>query len=170
MSLGQTLSTAVNALNSVQARFALIGGFALAAYGLARATEDIDLLVHGDDRPKAIQSLTQNGFRLVHETSEVLHLSGIGQLDLLFANRPMSQAMLGKAKSIQQFPLPVVAPEDIIGLKIQAYTNDPRREFKDKADIQELISRVKNLDFAQIKVYADLFSEWPAIQKIKAKL
>jgi len=55
----------------------------------------------------------------------------------------------------------------LIGLKIQAYKNDKSREFQDKADIQFLISSLENLDWDQIKKYADLFDEWEVISEIK---
>lgn len=45
--------------------------------------------------------------------------------------------------------------EDIIGLKIQACTNDPSREFQDKADFQFLIENVESLDWQRIQSYAD---------------
>lgn len=42
--------------------YALIGGFALAAQGIHRATADIDFLVDGGRRKQVLGLLTQNGF------------------------------------------------------------------------------------------------------------
>src|SRR5690606_38628291 len=98
-----------------------------------------------------------------------LHLSGDGQLDVLFANRPLSQKMIRRALPMNSFPVPVVSAEDIIGLKIQAYKNDSKREFQDKADIQSLIDSVENLDFKLIKEYADLFNEWVCIEELRSQ-
>ena len=60
-------------------------------------------------------------------------------------------------------------PEDIIGLKIQAYKNNTHRELQDKADIQFLIESDDKLDWERIKSYADLFNEWEVINELKAK-
>jgi predicted nucleotidyltransferase len=60
-----------------------------------------------------------------------------------------------------------VKAEDLIGLKIQAYVNDPKRELQDKADIAALIDRSRDLDWERIKEYADLFSEWPTLERLR---
>lgn len=62
-----------------------------------------------------------------------------------------------------------VSKEALIGLKIQAYKNNPKREFQDKANIQFLIDSGDNLDWKIIKSYADLFNEWESINAIKEK-
>src|SRR6185312_2744296 len=150
--------------------FALIGGFALAAHGVVRATQDIDLLIDGRKKEDAKRSLLKAGFRLAFENAEVMHFSGAGQVDTLLANRQPTLDMLKRAKSINDFPVPVVSAEDIIGLKIQAYKNDPKREFQDKADIQSLLGTVADLDFKLVKKYADLFGEWDFISELRKKV
>jgi|GEM_PF-6106224 len=50
------------------------------------------------------------------------------------------------------------------------YINDPSRELQDKADIQFLIENVEGMDWERIKTYADLFSQWDAINDIKNKI
>lgn len=168
MNLRKTLLTATQALKASQVKHALIGGFALAVYGINRATADIDLLADGEKKKEIISSLVTAGFKLIHESAEVLQFDGVGRLDIILANRPMSQKMLTAAKEAKQVPLRVLDAEDIIGLKIQAYKNDPTRKLKDKADIQDLISKNKNLDWKRIKTYADLFNEWEALIELGA--
>lgn len=170
MDIKNTLSKASAALLKDNIAFALIGGFALAAHGVVRATEDIDLLVDGNMKELVKKNLQKSGFKIRHESPEVLHLSGPGQLNILFANRKPTQDMLRRAEKIGEFPVLVVTVEDIIGLKIQAYKNDPKREFQDKADIQSLLEKKKNLNFELIKKYADLFDEWNFIQGLRDKL
>ena len=165
-----TLTKASVALSASKISYALIGGFALAAHGVVRATVDIDMLVDGHKKDQAKKVLEDAGFQTVHESNEVLQLSGLGQLDLLFANRQPTQKMLQRAQTIQDFPAPVVSAEDIIGLKIQAYKNDLKREFQDKADIQALLEKNKGLDFKLIKTYADLFNEWDFIQELRSRI
>ena len=61
----------------------------------------------------------------------------------------------------------ILQPEDLIGLKIQAYKNDASRALQDKADIQKLLE-LKNINIEIVKKYADLFNEWAEIEKIMA--
>ena len=170
MDLQDTLTRASSALTKEGISFALIGGFALAAHGVVRATQDIDLLVDGAMKERAQRTLVSAGFKIVHETAEVVHLSGNAQLDILYSNREPTRQMIREAKKTNGFPVPVVSAEGIIGLKIQAYKNDSRREFQDKADIQALMETCVDLDFKKIKNYADVFDEWPFILELKAKL
>jgi len=166
MSLQDTLNKAHQALFNINIDHAIIGGFALAAHGVVRATQDIDLLIDGSKRADAAKALLAAGFTSIHETSEVSHFGGAGQLDVLWANRLPTQQMLQSAKIVLNFPVPVVNAEDLIGLKIQAYKNDPKREFQDKADILALLDRNRALNLQTIRKYADIFGEWPAIEEL----
>ncbi|MBK9039061.1 MAG: hypothetical protein IPL83_07865 [Bdellovibrionales bacterium] len=71
MNLKDTLTTANEALKSASIEHALIGGFALAAHGVARATLDIDLLVDGKEKDKVKNLMLAAGFTVVHESEEV---------------------------------------------------------------------------------------------------
>lgn len=73
---------------------ALIGGLALATYGLHRATSDIDFLADGLKKEVIKSILLSAGFSLKHESPEVLQFSGPNFLDILLANRPASIEML----------------------------------------------------------------------------
>ena len=167
MDLRRTLSLAASTLSDSKIDHALIGGFALAVYGVNRATADIDLLADGSKLDLIKTQLIQAGFSLVHESKEVLQFTGIGQLDVLLANRPLSLRMISDAKVTDRLPVRVLSAEDLIGLKIQAYRNDPSRELRDKADIQALIQSTAQLDWDRIKIYADLFGEWPTVSALR---
>ena len=77
--------------------------------------------------------------------------------------------MLKRAKTLPGLKIKCVSAEDLIGLKIQAYINDPNREPQDKADIIALIRNNRELNWSLIKQYADIFNEWPAIDAIRAR-
>lgn len=64
----------------------------------------------------------------------------------------------------------VVSPEDLIGLKIQAFAGDRSREFKDKGDILTIMQNVADLNFNKIKEYADIFNVWNEIENIKNRI
>lgn len=169
LSLRKTLETAHIALEAAGIDHALIGGLALASLGINRATADVDLLIDGASSTIAVNVLNQAGFTLKKQTPEVLHLeSTFGYLDILLANRPLSKAMLSSATIFKIPNIKCLGPEDLIGLKIQAYFNDRRRELKDKADIQSILRSYPSLDLAKVKSYADVFNEWPAIEKLRS--
>ena len=163
----KTLDRAHRALSQALIDHALIGGLALGVHGIHRATMDVDFLIEGSVREQAKQALENNGFKLDAETDESLHFSGYGNLDLLLANRTPSREMLKRAGSNTVAEVKCLDPEDIIGLKIQAYTNDRKRAFQDKADIAALVEKCANLDWDRVKSYAELFEEWDAIEMIK---
>lgn len=166
INLRKTLTETHSILEQQGIAHALIGGFALAIYGQHRATVDIDFLADGTKKELIKSALLLKGFVLRHETNEVLQFTGLGFVDILLANRPLSQEMLKQAIQHKELGVFVVRPEDIIGLKIQAYKNDSSRELQDKADIQKLLL-LPNLDFNLIKKYADLFHEWNEIERLK---
>ena len=170
MSLRKTLNTAIAALTLSKIDHALIGGMALAAYGINRATGDVDLLIDGSQKELAKNTLIHEGFLLKVETAEVLHFEGIGLLDVLLAQRPLSIEMLKNASVIPSLKVKCLCVEDLIGLKIQAYVNNYKREYQDKADIRSLIEKVPTLDWTKVKRYADLFQQWPAIQDIQKRI
>lgn len=166
LNLRKTLSEVTSLFQSNQIHHALIGGFALSAYGEFRSTVDIDFLIDGSKKDLAKSLLLANGYKLQFESKEVLQFTGTGYVDVLLANRPMSLEMLKNANQNKDLGVYVVKPEDIIGLKIQAYKNDSSRIHQDKADIQGLL-KLKNLDMILVKKYADIFGEWDEILKLK---
>jgi len=166
INLRKTLTEAHSILEQKGIAHALIGGFALAVYGQHRATVDIDFLADGQKKDLIKSALFSKGFILKYESDEVLQFSGTGFVDILLANRPLSQEMLKQALQNKELGVYVVRAEDIIGLKIQAYKNDSGRELQDKADIQKLL-QLLNLDLNLVKKYADLFHEWSEIEKLK---
>jgi hypothetical protein len=160
-----TLKLAKEAMEKVGIAHALIGGFALGAHGIHRATKDIDFLVDAGKKTELKNALKSLGFNVMFESENIIQFQGPGYLDIVLAQRPLSLEMLKNAQTSSLDGIPVVSPEGIIGLKIQAYTNDPARKYQDYADIQSLL-RLPNLDFNLIKKYADLFNEWDAIRKL----
>lgn len=166
VNLRKTLQDSHDLLAKQGIAHALIGGLAMAVYGQHRATMDVDFLADGTQKDLIKSSFLANGFILKYESDEVLQFTGSGFVDILLANRPLSQEMLKQAIQNQELGVYVVRPEDIIGLKIQAYKNDPTRELQDKADIQKLL-QMPSLNSNLIKKYAELFGEWTSIEKLR---
>ncbi len=172
MSLKAAMQIVHSALNAVKAPHALIGGMALSAHGYPRATNDIDFLVHSDFRDASENQMKIIGYTLIHSTQEVAQWTGDVPIDFLYANRQISREMIANAEKTKKngfiFDIPIVDPSDLIGLKIQAYSNNPKRLFQDLADIQKLIEFNK-IDWERVKAYANAFNEWDRIEKLQPK-
>jgi hypothetical protein len=167
MNLYASINVFTKELEQAQIPYAIIGGLAVFAYGGERATFDVDLLIHGDHKDSIKNLATKLNLRVAHESKEVLQLSGAMQIDIIFANREHSQKMIHNKRTIKTLPYPVVSPEDLIGLKIQAFTGDRSREYIDKGDILTLIRLLPEMDFNKIKEYADIFNVWNEILELK---
>ena len=165
INLKQTLTDSQAVLETAGISHGLIGCLALAIYGQHRATLDVDFLADGTKKDLIKSSFLSNGWQLKSESPEVLRFSGVGAVNVLLANRPLSQQMLRYVTKNPELGVMVARPEDIIGLKIQAYTNDDSRVIQEKADIQKLLQR-PNLDATLLKQYAELFNQWPEIERM----
>lgn len=167
MSLKRGLELVQSALEAASAPYALIGGFALSVHGYPRATNDLDFLVHGDFQDAVNREMMSRGFVKRFTSDEVDQWDGEVPVDFIYARRDLSQKMLQRATAFQ--PLGgtlVINPTDLIGLKIQAYSNNPKRLLQDLADIQKMVELSK-IDWDQVKVYAEVFGEWERIKSFK---
>ena len=146
-------------------RFALIGGFAFHVAGFTRATKDIDFLVEAEDLGKIKDIMKKLGYELTHESPEFSNywhpMGPLGCVDYLHAHREYTRKMLARArrhKILNDIDVPVLIPEDIIGLKVQSIANNPKRHALDMADIEYLIRESANkLDRDMVKEYFHLF-------------
>jgi hypothetical protein len=168
MALKQAVLQLHKFLSEAKIDHALIGGFALAVHGINRATGDIDLLVDEKDKSLLLETLSRNGYKLKQDVTEALHFDGPVSLDILLARRAVSKEMLARAKPAAILGVKCLDPEDLVGLKIQAYSNNPRRELQDKADIQFLFNKYPQMDWERVKRYADAFHQWTEIEKLRA--
>jgi hypothetical protein len=159
-------SNLITSLEQEHVRYALIGGFAVSLWGYQRATVDMDFLVNRNDMEKVRQIVEEQGYRCIHASENVTQfLSGdksLGKLDFLHAFRPASLSMLERAVNKYIFDgdqtIPVILPEDLIGLKVQAINNDPSRTPLDMADIEALMRILgATLNWGRIEGYFELF-------------
>ena len=66
--------------------------------------------------------------------------------------------------------IPVILPEDLIGLKIQAINNDPSRTALDMVDIEALMNIFgAKLDWKRIYGYFELFGRQETAAKLRLK-
>ena len=144
----------------------VIGGFALGVLGAPRQTLDLDFLIHRDDLQKLDRSLTALGYSRVFKSenvSQYRHSEAVwGSVDFVHAFRKISLTMLDRANDYPAFggkqSLRTAQPEDVIGLKVQAMSNDPERRAQEQNDIERLMGRYRNrLDWDRIQEFYDVF-------------
>lgn len=159
-SLGRQIAEIVAALNQQGVPFALIGGLALSAHKVVRATTDIDLLAPAARSSEVDAIATKLGYRCVYRNEGLANYLRAGErLDLLWASRPPALRLLSGAMShATSFgELPVVSVEGLIGFKLQALVNQPSRT-QDLEDIRALLKANRDaLDLAELREYFRLF-------------
>jgi predicted nucleotidyltransferase len=159
-------------------RYALIGGFALGALGIPRATMDIDFLVHYHDLPKIKGLMEGLGYSCVFQTENVSQyvspLELLGEVDFLHALRKASLGMLERAieKEILggKLKIKVLRAEDIIGLKVQSAANNESRFNREYADIEALMAHYRaDLDWELVEEYFSIFDQRPLFTELKRR-
>ena len=158
--LGRQLEEVAAALNDLGVRYALIGGLALAAHKVVRATQDIDLLVDSGHADEVDNALLKLGYRCLYRSSEAGNYQrGDERLDFLYASRHSARNLLSHAleRTTGLGALRVVSAEGLIAFKLQALANNPGRA-QDLADIRALIRANRDtLDMAEVRKYFALF-------------
>ena len=163
MDLARVLGQLSAALHEAGIPHALIGGLALAAHGAPRATLDLDLLADGDRDDAVDRIMRSSGYECLHRSAHVAnyaaHDPALGRVDFLFARREYGRAMLKRARPAPGpiAELRVVDAADLIGLKVQASSNDPGRKRQDLADIERLLRTATDIDRDRVREYFRLF-------------
>jgi hypothetical protein len=164
MDLAAVLEQVAAALGRAGIAHALIGGVALAAHGVQRATVDVDFLVDGARADELHELMTDLGYRSIHRGEHAAnyvsdHLER-GRVDFLFAHRAYARRMLERARPARaagRTRIMVVDVEDLIGLKVQASSSDPARRLGDTADIERLLRSARGIDLTRVREYFRIF-------------
>ncbi len=140
---------------------ALIGGLALAAHQVVRATRDVDFLADAADAQRLHEILLALGYRCVHRSEDAAnYLRDDEGLDLLYAHRPVAQRLLSEAIERETImgTLRVISAEGLIGFKLQALVNNPSR-LRDMEDIRALLrAQHGRLNMAEVREYFAMFN------------
>lgn len=144
MTLLEELVAIVQRLEEAGVRYALAGGLAVAVWGVARATEDVDLVVAPDHVDAACDALASLGFTvkaLPMTFSDGTRLQRVTKLgagqslvcDLLVAEGPLASVLDTTVRlDLAGQPLHVVSRDTLIAMK--ASSGRPQ----DLADVQKL--------------------------------
>lgn len=176
MDLKKALSLLVSEFDRSDVNYAIIGGFAIGALGIPRSTIDLDFLVSSDNLHKIEAIMLSLGYKKVFSSENasqyVSPSAEMGEVDFLHAFRPLSVKMLADAQSVPVFGketlVKVLKAEDLIALKLQSMTNNPAREAKDTADIEELV-KLPSLDWDRLKSYFEIFSMQEHFSRLNGK-
>jgi predicted nucleotidyltransferase len=131
-----TLSALLKPLDSIlkkcQIRYAVIGGYAVAAWGEERATRDVDLLCAAGDSRKILREIEREGLDFEHRIgdaddpiSEVIRIEmgsviEPAEIDLLIGIRNAPPGIFDRVRTvrIENLAIPVACPEDMVILKL----------------------------------------------------
>lgn len=167
------LTEVLAALAECESPPALIGGLALAAHGVVRATQDVDLLIDVDDADVAHRLVQALGYECVHRGIEAANYERDDEgLDLLYAHRAAARHILARAE-IRPTPfgdIRVVGAEGLIAFKLQSYCNDPDRG-RDFDDMGELLFANRDaLNMQRVRDYFVLFDREDLLGELLAKV
>lgn len=158
--LGKQIAEITDVLNRIGARYALIGGLALASHNVIRATQDVDLLADLEKGDEIEAEFGRLGYHQLYRSTNVANYTrGDERVDLLYASRPIARRLLAGAKELHTSlgNLRVISTEGLIGFKIQGFVNDARRT-QDLEDIRSLLRANRaTLDMAEVREYFRLF-------------
>ena len=148
---------------------ALIGGLAVVAHQVVRATKDVDFLVEAEAADKVHAALLHLGYQCLYRSEDAAnYVRGTEGLDLLYAHRPLARRLLAQA-SERETPmgrLRVISVEGLIGFKLQGFVNDATRT-RDLDDIRALVQRHRaSLDMAELQRYFALFNQLDLLNEI----
>lgn len=147
MDFARNLEDLKSFLDAQHYRWALIGGVALAVYGLARSTLDLDVLVEIEAQKELVSFMEEMGFETLHCStaySNHLHPDPIrGRVDFLYVRGSTRDQLFAEAETRSGphgLHVLVPKPEHLIAMKVLAIKSDPGRTFQDLADIRYLAS------------------------------
>jgi hypothetical protein len=133
VNLFDELRGVLTAMDNAQVDYALIGGLAVAVWGVPRATKDIDLLVRREDVARALAAARTAGFTLealpfeFKDGSEVRRINKVDAdgnlmtLDFLLVDANLETAWASRSRlPLAEGTASVVSRDALIGMKARA--------------------------------------------------
>jgi Uncharacterized protein conserved in bacteria len=163
-------------LDARQARWALVGGFAVSVRTEPRFTRDVDVAVVAEGDPAAerlVESLVGAGYRLdaIVEQDSVGRLAtarmispGAGRMDVvvdvLFATAGIEAEIVDAAEVLEVLPgidMPIATAGHLVALKLLARDDETRPQ--DASDLRALFAVLGDADRAAARSAAELIVE-----------
>lgn len=156
MDFGRVVPLLVEAFDRAEIRFAVIGGLALAAYGLHRTTLDADFVVELESQEAAVALLSELGYECLHRSSAFsnhLHPDPtMGRVDLMYVPEPTAQKIFThcqRRRLPRDLEANVASPEHLAAMKALALASNPTR-FRDLEDVLFLL-KIEGVDRDEIR-------------------
>jgi hypothetical protein len=158
LDFGRVLDTLAAFFERESFRYAAVGAFGLHAYGLSRATLDLDLATELRAQEKLVPFLESLGYETIYRSSGYsnhLHaLPDLGRVDFIYVEGETGRRLFGGGTTLVlgDRRVPVPRPEHLAAMKVHAMKNDPSRTLQEMADVQFLL-RLPGIDEAEIRGY-----------------
>ncbi|HZF07669.1 MAG TPA: hypothetical protein VFE33_02660 [Thermoanaerobaculia bacterium] len=161
MNFARVLETVSGFLAEKGYQHALIGGVALAAYGFARTTLDLDFVLDAEAQEDVVGFLASRGYETTHRTSGYsshVHPDPLwGRVDILYVRGETSREIFASCRASRGpggLAVLLPKPEHLAAMKTLAMKNDPGRTFQEMADIRFLL-QLPGVDRQEVKRYFD---------------
>jgi hypothetical protein len=162
--LEQTLKKSAAALRGADVSFLLAGSLASWARGGPETRHDLDLVITPEDIPRALEALTQAGFKAEDPPEEWLVKAWDGDtlVDLIFCPKgmPVDDALIarGEVMSVLGMEMRVMALEDVLVTKLMALSEHSlryesllaiSRALRERVDWSDVRARTSESTFAR---------------------
>jgi hypothetical protein len=169
----KTLELLLNFFTRNGLDYALIGGFALNAYGLARNTNDIDFILRNRDAQRSVGFLESIGYHTLLRTDAFSNhehpMPGFSRIDFMYVNGDTADTIFREARNfsvLTGFQVRVVKPEHLIALKLFSLASNPERTALDREDLIHLL-RQEGLDREEIRKYFVKYSTLDLLKELE---
>ncbi|MEO8035514.1 MAG: hypothetical protein ABI837_13845 [Acidobacteriota bacterium] len=128
-------------------RHAVIGGLAMQAWGHARFTKDIDMVVARSNQPRVLEFARSLGYETLYVStgySNHLHSDrAFGRIDFMYPDDDTARKLFDSASFrpvIGALSAPVASPEHLAMMKGLAMKQNPARALFEGEDVRQLLS------------------------------
>ena len=174
MDFGRAFSTVADFFEREGFPVAVVGALGLHAFGVTRATQDLDLVTDAAARLKTVAFLESLGYETLYASegySNHLHRDAmLGRIDMIYVGGETLRQLFEGSKELLTLDgrlARVPSPEHLIAMKVQAIKNDPARSFQDLADVRSLLMAAP-VDRGKVEGYfrrAGLEGKWDELRK-----
>lgn len=155
---------------------AVIGGLAMAAYGMPRTTLDIDFVAPGESQDGLIAFLETQGYKTLHRSkgysNRVHDDPEKGRIDVVYVRGETSRSLFAGARAARTdrgIEMMIPRPEHLAAMKVFAMKNDPSRTFTELADIRFLLT-LPEVDRDEVRGYFARHGLMERYEEIEATL
>ena len=150
---------------------ALIGGLAVVAHQVVRATQDVDFLVEAEAADTVHAALLNLGYECIYRSENAANYVRVSEgLDLLYAHRPLARRLLTQAteRETPMGRMRIIRVEGSIGFKLQGFVNDAMRT-RNLDDIRALLAAEAGVPYAPSgdkTLGIDPIAEWLSLMEV----